>query len=191
LEKWAIETECIGGVLNKQADSFYFYSGAATTTITALAHLEGKTVVVWGNGASLGSYVVSSGQITGLSAAVTTAIVGLPYTAKWKSTKLAYAAGGGTALLQKKRLPSVGVMLRNTYASGLQFGPDFTNLDNLPSRENEIDVSASTVHTAYDEQSITFPGTWDTDSRLCLQAAAPKPCTVVCAVISVETHDRY
>jgi len=31
LEKWAKETECRGGTLNKQADAFLTYSGASTT----------------------------------------------------------------------------------------------------------------------------------------------------------------
>lgn len=191
LEKWALESECVGSTLNKQADSFLLYSGASTTTITGLGHLEAESVTVWGNGAALGSYTVSGGQITGVSSAVTSAVVGLPYTAQWKSTKLAYASNLGTGLLQKKRIPMLGVILRNTHATGLEFGPDFDNLDDLPGRESETDVSATAIHSNYDEQSITFPGTWDTDARLCLQATAPKPCTVVCAVVSTETHDRY
>ena len=34
---------------------------------------------------------------------------------------------------------------------------------------------------------MSFPGEWNTDSRLCLKAAAPRPCTVLAAVVGVET----
>ena len=191
LEQWALESECEGSTLNKQADSFILYSGAATTTITGLDHLEAESVVVWGNGASLGSYTVSGGQITGLTSSVTSAVIGVGYTAQWKSTKLAYAAGLGTALTQRKKVQHLGVIMRNTHASGLQYGPDFTNLDDLPGTEDEADVSSTSVHSTYDEEPFEFPGSWDTDARLCLQATAPKPCNLLAAVISVETHDKY
>lgn len=191
LEKWALESECVGGTLNKQADSFILYSGSATTTITGLSHLEGETVVVWGDGVSLGSYVVTGGQITGLSASVTSAVVGLSYTAQYKSTKLAYVTAMGTGLVQKKILRRLGLIMRYTHAQGLTYGRDFNNLDNLPGKEDEVAVSSSSIHTNYDEESFSFPGEWNTDSRLCLQATAPKPCTLLAAVISIEEHDSY
>lgn len=191
LEKWAIESECRGETLNKQADSFITYSGVATATITGLDHIEGETVIVWGGGKDIGSYTVTGGQITGLSEAVTSAVIGLPYTAQWKSAKLAYASGLGTALLQKKRLSHLGVILANTHAQGLKYGPSFDYMDDLPLMESGAEVGADTVHTSYDEEMFEFPGEWDTDSRLCLQAQAPRPCTILAAVLPVETHDKH
>lgn len=188
LERWALESECVGGTLNKQADSFILYSGASTTTISGLAHLEGEEVVVWGNGADLGTYTVTGGQITGLSSSVTSAIVGLGYTARYKSTKLAYAAGMGTALNQRKRVDHLGLILADTHAQGLRYGPDFDNLDDLPKVEDGAAVVADYVWEAYDKDMIEFPGTYDTDSRLCLEAAAPRPCTVLGATIGMQTN---
>lgn len=191
LELWALESECVGSTLNKQADSFILYSGASTTTITGLSHLEGKSVVVWGNGVSLGSYTVTSGQITGLTSAVTSAVIGITYTAQWKSSKLAYAAGMGSALTQKKKLNHLGLILKDTHYQGLRYGTDFTNLDDLPGIESGTAVSANTIHSVYDEEAFEFPGEWDTDARLCLQAQAPKPCNILAAVIGVETNEKY
>lgn len=190
LEKWALESECVGGTTNKQADCHIVYSGASTTTITGLSHLEGETVVVWGGGKDLGTKTVSGGQITGLSEGVTSAIVGLAYTAQWKSAKLAYAANMGTALTQRKNIAHLGVILRNTHYQGLQYGPDFTNLDNLPLVSQGATIAADTVHSTLDEEAFEFERTWDSDSRLCLQAAAPRPCQILAAVISVETKDK-
>lgn len=191
LEKWALESQCQGGSINRQSDSHITYSGSAVTTITGLTHQEGETVTVWGNGKDLGTKVVSNGQITGISEAVTNACVGLGYTGQWKSAKLAYASGLGTALSQKKKIPTLGVILSNTHYQGIQYGPDFTNMDNLPLVKDGTVTAADTIHTSFDEETFSFPGEWDTDSRLCLQAASPRPCTVLAAVIAVETHDRY
>lgn len=192
LERWALESECAGSTLNKQADSFVLYSGASSTTITGLSHLEGESVVVWANGKSLGSYTVSGGQITGVSEAVTSAVVGLSYSATWQSTKLAYATRESPVpLVQKKKLNHLGVILMNTHYQGLEYGPDFTNMDDLPGMEDGEAVTADTVHSTYDEESFEFPGEWDTDARLCLRATAPKPCNILAAIIGIESHDKY
>jgi hypothetical protein len=190
LERWALESECAGGSLNKQSDAFISINQASSATITGLSHLEAASVVVWANGKDLGTYTVSGGSIT-VSEAVTTAIVGKTYTAQWKSTKLAYAAGLGAALLQKQRVSQLGVILKNTHYQGVQYGTDFTTMYNLPVVEGGTDVAANTIHADYDEEAFSFPGNWDTDSRLCLQSVAPKPATIIGAVLSVERHDKY
>jgi len=193
LEKWALDTECAGGVLNKQADSFITYTGAATTTITGLSHLEGKSVVVWANGADLGTtssyaqtYTVSGGQIV-LPAAYTNVVVGLPYTAQWKSSKLASQADAVVeAFDQDKRVAKIGLILANTHAKGLRFGPDFSTLDSMPDIESGKLVTSGTIHTTYAETAIEFPGRWAVDSRICLQAQAPRPCTVMAAIPDIK-----
>ena len=191
LEKWALEANCIGGTLNHQADSYYQYSGAATTTITGLTHLEAESVVVWANGKDLGSYTVSGGQITGLSESVTSAIVGLTYTAQWESAKLARSGEAGTTMTHKKKVEHIGVVLANTHHKGLRYGKDFNSLDDLPQTKDGANVAADTVYSAYDEEPFTFGGSWDSDSRVCLQAQAPKPCTVLAITLPVETHAKY
>lgn len=184
VEKVALESDCTGGTLNHQLDSYYAYSGASTTTITGLSHLEAKSVAVWANGKSLGSYTVSSGQITGLSEAVTSAIVGIAYTAQWKSFKL------GQALMTRKRVDHIGLLMRNVYATGLQYGHSFSNLYDLPQVENGTAISSTSVRSEYDEDLIPFSGTWDHDSRVCLQAVAPKPCTVIAMSVSLDANTK-
>ena len=189
LEKWALGSEAVGGTINKQADSFISYSGAATATITGLDHLEGETVICWAAGIDQGSYTVASGGIT-LPAAVTSATVGLGYRARFKSTKLAYAAQAGSALTQKKRVDHLGLILADTHAQGLRYGPDFTNMDELPQMEEGAQVDQDSVWEAYDADAIEFNGDYDTDSRICLEANAPRPCTILAAIVSIQTHEK-
>jgi hypothetical protein len=189
IEKWAMESECRGGTLNKQADSFVLYSGASTSTITGLSHLNGKVVVAWGAGKDLGSYTVSGGSIT-LSQAVTSCIVGLPYTARFKSAKQAFGAAMGTPLNQRKRIDHLGLILADTHYQGLEYGRDFDNMDALPLVDNYEETAADTVWDEYDRDMVSFPGEWSTDSRICLRATAPRPCTVLACTVSMVTNDK-
>jgi len=182
LEKFALESQCQGSTVNRQADSHLIVSQASSTTISGLTHLEGESVVVWGGGKDLGSYTVSSGSIT-VSEAVTDACVGLTYTGQFESTKLLYAGG---ELTRKRKISQLGLVLHNTHYQGLQYGPNFSTLDNLPLTKDGTTVAADTVHSEYDEEDFHFKGQWDSNSRLCLQATAPRPVTVLAAVMDID-----
>jgi hypothetical protein len=185
LERWATEDECQGGDINRQADSFIVYDGASTATITGLDHLEGETVVCWADGKDKGTFIVASGAIT-LPAAVTKACVGLGYSARYKSRKMVE----GTGLGQRKRIEHLGLILSNTHAQGLRYGPDFDSLDDLPMVEEYALVDQDSIWEAYDKDSVEFPGEWSTDSRICLEAAAPRPCTVLMASATVLASQK-
>ena len=192
LEKWALESEGQGAETTKLVDSCYTYSGVSTTTITGLDHLEGETVSVWGNTKDLGTYTVTTGSIT-LTEAVTLCYVGLPYTAQFKSAKLAAAVAtqqNPTPLTQRKRLDHLALILADTHYQGLKYGSDFDNLDELPMVEGEQIVADDTIHTAFDSDAFELNGEWSTDQRLCMQAASPRPCTVLAAVIGIVSNDK-
>lgn len=202
-EKFALESECGGRPVGYLADAHYRYAGAATTSISGLSHLEGQEVIVWGwntvnpftdgagnvVGRDLGTFTVAGGQITGLSAAVTNACVGLGYTAPFQSAKQAFAAAMGTPLNQPKLIDHLGLILADTHAQGLKFGPDFEHLDDLPMIEDgEEEIDSNTVHEDYDRAMHPFEDEWKTDARVCLQAQAPRPCTVLAFTVSMTTH---
>lgn len=212
LEKWPLESECTGLPVAKHADAHYMYSGAPTQTISGLGHLEGQLVIGWGWNTQtpfvggnnreagfdlLGPHLVTNGQITNLPSPVTDACIGLGYTAQWKSMKQAFGAALGTPLNQLKRIDRVGLILRNTHAQGLQMGSDFDHLEDIP-----LDVLDRTLGTTelsdtkgqpdtnevlanLDYEMSAFDDVWSTDSRLCLQAKAPKPVTVLCVTASM------
>lgn len=184
-EKWALESECVGDTLNKQLDSFVTGSG---TVITGLDHLEGETVAVWADGLSVGEFSVSEGSIV-LEEAATEAVIGLTYTALYKSSKLAYGAPEGqTALCMPKRVSQLGIIARNIHPQALEFGPDFDTMDPMPLIEDGYHVDQDVVKEAYDEATFPFPGDWSTDSRICLRATAPLPVTLLAVVIEIETN---
>jgi hypothetical protein len=190
LEKMAMRHECVGDDVNKQADSFvYQQSGSATATVTGLHHLENEEVVIWADGADVGTKTVRNGSIT-LDTAARDVVVGLAYEARFKSAKLAYAAGLGTALTQTKKVDQLGVILLDSHYQGLEYGPDFDNLDPLPEVEDGDETEADTVWAEFDGPMFEFDGEWDTDARLCLVASAPRPCTVAAAIVAVRTNEK-
>lgn len=187
-EKWAMESEARGGELNKQADSFSIYDGTPKQIMTGLDYLEGKAVVVWGDGKDLGEYTVDTGSIT-LTEAVSKACIGLCYEARFKSAKLAYAAAGGTALTKVKTFSAVGLILANTHMAGLQYGQSFDCLEDLPKLgPNDERLDKNHIYDELDMPDMEVDHEWSTDTRLCLRAKSPRPCTVLAAVIDVHTN---
>jgi len=182
LEKWAKQSECVGGTSNKQADAFVYYSGAPTATLSGLSHLEARTVVCWADGKDQGSYLVTGGAIV-LPQAVSVAVVGLGYQAKYRSVKM-------KDLNLRKKINSLGLLLADTHAQGLLYGQDYTTMDDLPQMEQGAVVDANYIWEDYDLESMEFNGVFDTNARLCLVANAPRPCTVVAATAVFEVNAK-
>jgi len=200
IERLATEDQCrptSAGVLTASylADCLKVKTGAASTSVTGLSHLEAKQVVVWADGAEVGRdssdallYTVAGGAIT-LAAAASTVVVGLPYTAQWQSNKLHQIPSQMNQVLTRhKRISGLGLVLADTHPQGLTFGRDFANMDSMPSINDGSVVDQTIMQVNYDNGGIIFPGDFSSDERLCLQAIAPRPCTVVCAVIDAESH---
>jgi hypothetical protein len=119
-------------------------------------------------------------------------VVGLPYTAQFKSSKLGFMLQGDSALNRHKKINKLGAVLANTHRKGLKFGPSLDDtgsnrMDDLPAVENGTAVTTETPEN-YDEDSFEFPGTWTTDARVCLQAQAPRPATVVAITIDMTQN---
>lgn len=182
-------------------DSFLIYSGSAASTITGLSHLEGEDVVVFADGMALrdsdgdiATFTVSSGSITltdaGSSVSVEEACVGLAYTARFRGTKMAYAAALGTALTQLKRITQIAPIAVNLHNKGVRYGPDFTNLDDMPSVVEGETIGPDMIFSDYDIQSVTFPGETGTDERFCLEARAPRPAVMTGAVAGMKTDEK-
>lgn len=190
--KWAMESEAIGGQLNKMADSFVSYEGAATTTpfTTELLHLRGETVVIWADGLDVGTDVVTdAGALTNpLATAASNVVAGLHYRGRFKSAKLGRLDGIG--LLETKKVNRLGFIAENLHHLGLQYGPDFDNLADLPQVDEGQVVATGTVYSSYHEDDFPFGGSWQSDSRICLEANAPRPCTILAAIAQTESVER-
>jgi hypothetical protein len=195
VEKMALDSEVAPDTYCYVMDSFVRQQavGSPSTTVSVGAHLAGETVVCWADGAPLetsrgvrATFVVDgSGNIT-VPTAVSEAVAGLPYRARYKSARLAYGATGGSALLQKKHVSQIGPIMTNFTRFGVKFGADFTTMYAPP--VNVGGVAASEIQTSIaDEVAYPLGGYWDTDSRVCMEVSSPYTTTIMGLVMDVTT----
>lgn len=195
LLKWSMENEAIGGLNNYLVDCWGQYDSAPTSLITGLEHLAGLTVSVWADGADQGVAVVSQFGTPGeldLSifpdAPFSNVVYGLPYTAQFKSAKL--GALDGIGMLERKKVNRLGFIAENLHYQGLQYGPDFTQLYDMPLVEQGQVTADDFIWEDYHEDNFSFGGEWKPDSRICLQAASPRPATLLAAIAEFESVEK-
>jgi hypothetical protein len=195
LEKWATENQNKGGSSNRLGDSWIVQNSTETATVSGLDHLVGASVVAYGTSDTndlnidFGTYTVSSTGTITLNGESSAVVVGLPYTAIYKSAKLEYEfarQGILSGLERVKKISRVGVILADTHTQGVNYGPSTDVQDALPLVEKGTAIDTLSVNSLYDEEAFIFPGEWDSDARLVLTSNAPKPVTVIGAVIDIE-----
>ncbi|MGV2099054.1 hypothetical protein [Rhizobium sp. 21-4511-3d] len=193
LERLASLKDCRGGALNCLADGFKRFTVSSPQTIFAVPHLDGLDVTVWVNGTAIHDqdnlYPVTSGQVV-LSQTVNSGsvVIGLPYTADYESTKLAYGAQGGTALFQPKKVSQLGMYLLNTAVDRVKVGKDFDTLRKMAESYKGKALTKGQVIPAYDANLLPISSDWDTDSRVCIRAPSPYPFTAASLVLDVKTN---
>jgi hypothetical protein len=215
IEKFAKHKETVtrsysaesGDVVTKNglylADSYIIAegNGSISQVIGGLDHLEGRVVIVIGQqiGGGYGPtgtfYTVEGGSITTQEAMASEPIcIGLPYEGFYKSAKLAFAAQGGTALLQKKAVTQLGLALLDTHPDAILVGPSFDedDMDELPRIGPDgaaVDITAN-FNRAHEEPLFPFPGNWDTDSRVHIKIRPGYSACLSAMVTGVETVER-
>lgn len=164
------------------------------SSVTGADHLEGETVRIFGDMIDLGTAVVSSGTVT-LPQACSIVRIGLPYTSRWKSLKLAYGAQKGTALGMKKKITQFAAVLVYRTGPTLKFGRNFDEMFTFDTR-NLDEERGYTV--PWGEPVPLYTGElngepFDTeirnDPRICFVVDDPHPATLVGAVPAMATVD--
>ena len=164
-------------------------SYALIASVAVPAVYNGFPAEVFADGRRIGVVTVAAGAITlpgGRTAQSITACLG--YVAPFMSAKLAYAAEGGTAINQLKKIDHIGLLLLNTSAQGLSMGQRMDTLDPLPAIDQDTATPPGAIWDQYDQNMQEVPGQWDTDARLCMLGQAPYPVSVNGVTISVKTN---
>ena len=191
LLKWSKETEAIGGLNNYMLDAWGQYDGAPTNQIIGLEYLSGLTVGVWADGKDIGTYQVTQFGTPGeldLPEQYSNIVYGLVYTGQFKSAKLGRLDGIG--MLEHKKVDRLGFIAQNLHNQGVQYGPSFDLLYDMPLVERGTTTDPDTIWDDYHEENFSFGGEWDTDSRICLQSVAPRPATILAAIAEFESVEK-
>ncbi|MBP8282323.1 MAG: hypothetical protein KAX46_00145 [Chromatiaceae bacterium] len=179
---------CVERMASRQvddlADSFFVdsglrYSGAPVTTIRGLHHLEGETVAILADGASLMQQVVSGGEVT-LQNAASKVQVGLPIDAIIGLLPAGLQAPAyGLGLVKNVN----GVFLRVNQTSGIQVGPSEDRLREYQQRTTEPYGTIPEPITGVIE--VVIDPNWGYDGVVYIKQAHPLPVTILAAALDL------
>jgi hypothetical protein len=204
-ELWMVVKRTINGVTKRyveylerpyrigdsQASQFYVdsgltYTGTAATTISGLGHLEGQTVSVLVNGAPHPNVVVTSGAIT-LQIAATTAQIGLPCPARYRSMRLEAGAQDGTSQGKTKRIHKC--VLRLLYTGGGKYGAmNGGPMDNLLLRSSTAAMNQPAPLFTGDKV-VPWPDGYNTEAYVGFEIDQPVNAVLVAVMPQIVTQD--
>jgi hypothetical protein len=163
-------------------DSGLSYSGAATSTLTGLNHLEGQTVSLIVNGATHPNKTVASGSIS-LDRPATTARVGLNYFSTLQTMRLDEGYKG-TDQTKTKRIFDVTVRFYETV--GAKIGPNASTLDEIPFRDSSAPMDQP-VPLFTGDKELEFPADYGSDGFVMVKQEQPLPMTILAIYPRLET----
>jgi hypothetical protein len=169
----------------EQKDAFFVdcgltYSGAATTTVGGLWHLEGKSVVALADGAVVDALTVTGGSIT-LPAAASVVHIGLPYDSEMQTLPLSYQndEAFGQALIKNVNKAH----LRVSRSGAMHVGPTDGRLVEAKRRTTESYGVPPSIRTGWDH--LNLQPMWDDDAGVTVRMTNPLPLTVLALVVDV------
>jgi hypothetical protein len=156
------------------------------TVLSGLSHLEGQTVDVLINGATHPQRTVNGGSIT-LQSPASYVQVGLQAIARLRTMRFNAGGADGTSQGKTARVNKVAIRVEETL--GLKYGARFDNLDEVPFR-NALQQMDNPPDLYTGDIVVDWPGDYDTNPWLCIQADQPLPSTIVALMPQVQTQDR-
>lgn len=154
--------------------------GLAATAISALGHLEGKTVSMLGDGNVIPQQVVTGGAVT-LDSPTLVVHIGLPITGDFETLDITLQ-NNQSFLGSKKRINQVVVLCQES--RGIFAGPDADHLDEFKQRAGENYGEPIELLTGRAEMDI--PCKWDTEGRLFIRQSDPLPLTILGVMPNVQ-----
>lgn len=175
------------GSTTDATDSFFVDAGVIDTggdTTIEIAHLEGETVVVLGDGAIQASKTVSSGIIT-IDEAADRVVAGIPYTYQVSPMRLDIATPIGTTSGSIKKISEIVLSL--FAAGGVKYG-DGTDTYNIDFRTTEDYDSPPDLFTG--DVTVVFDGGFSTEDNIIISGSTPLPCTLRAIIARIEKTGR-
>ena len=196
-EKMAYDVDAAPLDVCKVMDSFV--TGGASTTTISLAHLKGREVYAWVDGAPVETsrgvpqaFTVdgTTGNITLPVAPATGYCVGLAYPWVYETARLEYGLQGQSPLLATKAISNLGLMLMDYCRQGVLIGTRDADkgaspTDPLPRLQRGKQVADVVVGNG-GEGVVPVPGSATIDTRLIVRGSSPYPCTIGGFVFTAE-----
>jgi hypothetical protein len=157
------------------------YDGVAVSTVTGLDHLEGKEVVIVGDGAVYNSQTVDGGEVELTPDGPAEVIdVGLSFTPRIVTLRPEVPTQDGSIQGKKKRWVDVGVRLLNTKGVTI-------NGDQVESRSSDDEMDESLEAVTGDEYALNTG--WDREGEITIEQTLPLPFNVLGVFGHLEVED--
>jgi len=169
--KWTDKADCFFVDCGKT-----YTFGAATTAITGLAHLSGKTVSILADGCVEPNQVVSGGGTITLANASSKVHVGLPFTTTVKPMRIDRDATLGNSQGLVKQVRNLVIRVIDTL--GLKYGDGKAGYESLTFRDTDDAMDASPALFTGDKE-VEFPGEHETEGDIVIKQDQPLPMTLI------------
>lgn len=155
------------------------------TSVSGLDHLEGQTVTVVGDGADQGTFTVSSGAVTGLTAAGSIH-VGFEFTGILYTLPFDQGGEGGPAQTRMKAISKADIQYINS--SGFKIGTSPYDLESIDCTQGTNLPTTPKIHSGTKE--LFYEDEHEQEKRFILIIDTPLPCTILSADIFMETANE-
>lgn len=180
-ETWCAAARQIGGTTRRYIEVFdpdvMVDCGIARTSVapggdtewTGLGHLEGREVVVYGDGSFRGRYTVAGGKIT-VDRPLRYAQIGLPFLVEVEPLEIEVATAGGTSMASPRNVREVQLRVLDTTGAQINGQPiEFRLFDTPGNLDSPPPTSSGTM------RAITLEDQIYTASRLVIRQEYPMP----------------
>jgi hypothetical protein len=157
------------------------YNGVATTVVTGLDWLNGKTVNILGDGAVHPPQVVVGGKVT-LDNPASLVHVGLPIVSDIQTLPMAAQIDSAFAQGRKKNINKV--TMRVVRSSGIYAGPSVDRLVQYKLRTTEPYGTPPRLRTG--EVEVNVPADWQSDGAIVVRQSEPLPITIVSMTLDIS-----
>jgi hypothetical protein len=168
------------------------YEGTATSTITGLSHLEGKTVKVLGNGVVFDDAVVSGGQITtklaGVTTTVTKAQVGLPYIPVLEPMKPVINTEMGSSVASIVSVKEMGISFLDT--AGAKCGTSLDDMQDIDFDDSRWTNTSEIEGLFTGTVVVSVDGGFSLDNPLIISSDSPLPLCVRALIPRLDISGR-
>ena len=168
-------------------DSSLIYSGAETSVISGLNHLEGQTVTIIDGGADGGTAIVTNGQIT-LSSPSSKVVVGLPYDAYVDTLERDIQGTNQFSIyIGKTRIYKLFMHLYRTLGVSYCYVDDTSAVSEVPVLD--FSQNMDTVPALLSGRVETdLPSSWEMGNSIRIQSQAGFPFTLLGLITGVEIN---
>ena len=164
----------------------YESASTATSAVSGMDHLIGKTCSVLADGATHPDVVIDSSGRATLVRAANVIHIGLPFTSTLKTMRFNAGAADGTAQARKGRIAKIGIRFYRTV--GAKYGRDIDDLSTITFRRS-TDIMNDPVPLFTGDKVVSFPPGYTREKQVIVQQDQPLPMTILSIMPDITVDD--